>query len=252
MKYYLQIIGATTLLIAIFGIFNVIVANDQPTVPVEKEIEWYEQQIEFYKNNQVHAHNMAQAARGLGYPDTHDIIVTAKEEWTNAQTQIEDLTAKVENLRTEEEAKVNAWKEEYPVATEIWLYLDNKGYNDYIKAGILGNMMAEAGGQTLDIQVDAYSPGYYGVCQWSLHYNPQLQNTGLTTQLDYLTSSMEYEFNTFGKNYKKGFNYSTFVTMLDEKEAALAFAKCYERCGSASHNVRKKNATIAYNYYTAR
>ena len=38
---------------------------------------------------------------------------------------------------------------EYPVATEIWMFLKNCGYNDYVAAGILGNMMAEVGGNTL-------------------------------------------------------------------------------------------------------
>lgn len=251
MKHSLQIIGIMTLLTIIFGVFSIVIANNESNIPKENEIEWYEQQIEFYKRNQENAHAMAEAARKLGYTDSHNIITTAKEEWTRAQTCIEELSLKIENLKAEEEAKLRRWKEEYPIATEIWLYLDNKGYNDYVKAGILGNMMAEAGGQTLDIQVDAYSPGYYGICQWSLKYYPQAKNTDLNTQLDILLSTIEYEFNTFGKLYKKGFNYNTFVTMLDEKEAALAFAKSYERCASGSYSVRKKNATKAYNYFVS-
>ena len=38
--------------------------------------------------------------------------------------------------------------------------------------------------------------------------------------------------------------------MEDETEAAIAFAKCYERCSSVSYEVRKTNATKAYNYFT--
>lgn len=251
MKHILQIIGIILLLTIIFSVFNIVTANNDFNITKEYDLEWYEHQIEFYKKNQENAYNMAEAARRLGYTDSHNIIVTAKEEWTRAQFYIEELSLKIENLKAEEEAKLRRWKEEYPVATEIWLYLDSKGYNDYVKAGILGNMMAEAGGQTLAIQVDAYSPGYYGICQWSLKYYPQVKDTDLNAQLDILLSTIEYEFNVFGKLYKKGFSYNTFTTMLNEKEAALAFAKSYEKCASGSYSVRKKNATKAYNYFTS-
>ena len=252
MKYWLQLIGLTTIIVMVIGIFSVVMAdNQEDKIPADRELEWYSQQIEFYQKNQVNAHNMAEAARALGYADDHSIIQTAKSEWTNAQAKIEELTLIIDNIKAEEEARLTRWRTEYPVATQVWEYLDNKGYNDYVKAGILGNMMAEAGGQTLDIKVDATSPGYYGICQWSLRYNPQMNNTDLITQLDFLTVSMEQEFNNYGKNYKAGFNYSTFTTMLDEEEAALAFVKCYERCGSGSYNKRKANAKKALEYYTS-
>ena len=35
----------------------------------------------------------------------------------------------------------------------------------------------------------------------------------------------------------------------DYEQAALAFAKCYERCNSAYYKVRQKNAKIAYDYF---
>lgn len=253
MKYWLQLIGLTTFIMMIVGIFNVVMANEQENkIPADRELEWYSQQIEFYQKNQVNAHNMAEAARALGYADNHSIIQTAKSEWINAQVKIEELTLIIDNIKAEEEARLTRWRTEYPVATEIWEYLDNKGYNDYVKAGILGNMMTEVGGQTLNIKVNAYnSSGYYGICQWSLKYNPQMNNTSLITQLDFLTVSMEQEFNNYGKNYKAGFNYSTFITMLDEEEAALAFAKCYERCSSGSYGKRKANAKKALKYYTS-
>ena len=34
-------------------------------------------------------------------------------------------------------------------------------------------------------------------------------------------------------------------------DAALAFAKCYERCGSGSYTTRQNNAIIAYNYFVS-
>ena len=54
-----------------------------------------------------------------------------------------------------EKIKQDFWNErkiKNPIATEIWLYLKKQGYNDYVCAGILGNIMAEVGGQTLNIR----------------------------------------------------------------------------------------------------
>ena len=251
MKHWLKLIGASTLIVLIFMLWSIITAKETNQLPTNMEISWYETQIEGYIKLQGHAHQMAESARGLGYPDSHSIIQTAKNEWATAQNNIDEMTAIVEKLKAEEEARLNAKREEYPTAMYVWEYLTSRGYNEYVVAGIMGNLMAETGGQTLNLQVDATSPGYYGICQWSLYYSPQIENTDLDYQLDYLCSTMEYEFNTFGGQYKKGFNYETFTYMLDEEEAALAFAKCYERCASSSYNVRKKNAKKAYEYFTS-
>ena len=32
------------------------------------------------------------------------------------------------------------WMEEYPVATEVWFYLREQGFNEAITAGIIGNI----------------------------------------------------------------------------------------------------------------
>ena len=249
MKYWLQLLGCTTFIIMLVGIVSAACSNLETKIPTDKEIEWYESQILIQENKKENAHKMAEAARALGYGDLHQIIEIAKQEWVMADENVQNLNKTLEELkRTQNETK-NKQEAEYPTATYIWYFLNDYGYNDYVKAGVLGNMMAEAGGQTLNIQVDAYSPGYYGICQWSLYYNPTLENASLETQVRYLISSMEYEFNTFGKNYKKGFKYSDFLKLDDEKDAALAFAKSYERCTSASYNQRKKNAEKAYKYF---
>ena len=54
---------------------------------------------------------------------------------------------------------------------------------------------------------------------------------------------------TYGNKYEKDFNYEKFVNLNNEKKAALAFAKCYERCGSGSYYVRQTNATKALNFF---
>ena len=109
--------------------------------------------------------------------------------------------------------------------------------------------MEEVGGHTLNLNCYASSPSYYGMCQWSLKYTPQINGADLDTQLNHLVNTMQKEFDIFGKNYQTNFKYADFLVMTDIQEAALAFAKCYERCGSASYNNRKQNALKAYEYF---
>lgn len=138
---------------------------------------------------------------------------------------------------------------EFPTAEFIWSYLKELGFNDYICAGILGNMMVESGGLTLAIEENARTGNFYGICQWSKKYYPDVIGVSLNAQCDYLRDTIQNEIDTFGYCYKKGFNYENFLQITDEKEAALAFAKCYERCSNRGYSTRKECASIAYNYF---
>lgn len=94
------------------------------------------------------AHQMAEGARALGYSEDHEVILLAKEEYRQAEAKKQEYEAVYDNL-------MNKWQqkeEEYPVATYIWSYFKELGYSNQVCAGILGNIMAEVGGQTLNIQ----------------------------------------------------------------------------------------------------
>ena len=144
-------------------------------------------------------------------------------------------------------------KEKYPEARMIWNYLKKMGFNDYVAAGIMGNIMNEVGGNTLQLKPEAYGYKrlYYGICQWSKQYFPSVYGKNLDFQLSFLKKTIQGEFKTFGYKYKKSFNYSSFCKLKDAKAAALAFAKVYERCSSQSYSVRQSNAVKAYNYFVA-
>ena len=111
--------------------------------------------------------------------------------------------------------------------------------------------MAEVGGHTLYIQPYLYGEyeGFYGICQWSIEYYPEVNGTDLNTQLNYLSKTITYELNTYGYKYRSGFNYNSFLNLSDASEAAVAFAAAYERCGSATYSLRASNAIKAYNYF---
>ena len=156
-----------------------------------------------------------------------------------------------------EEARIEAmWSEKagsYPVATQVWRYMKEElGWNDYVCAGVMGNMMAEVGGQTLSLDPYLYGhsgANYYGLCQWSSQYYPSIQGADVDAQLDFLASTVKKELDTYGYLFRSGLDYEAFCNLTDAEDAAMAFAKAYERCGSGSYGVRQTNALKAYNYF---
>ncbi len=193
------------------------------------------------------AKQMKESATELGYDEYHAVILLAEQEYENAKA---DKKFYKDTLKKQEEKYWNKKMKEYPAATTVWLYLKDMGYNDYVCAGILGNLMAEVGGQTLNINPLRNSGnGYYGMCQWSKKYYPKVVGEDLNGQLDFLSGNIKTIINKYGKNYSSDFNYTKFKKLKDEQAAAKAFAACYERCASYTYSQRMKNATVAYNYF---
>lgn len=143
------------------------------------------------------------------------------------------------------------WESEYYYATKVWEYFRQRGFNNEVTCAIIGNMMIETSGGSLDLNPTIYSKSrnYYGLCQWALKYCPNVKDMPFEAQLDYLLGSMPWEFNTFGRNYKSGFKYDDFIIMTDVEEAALAFTKSYERCSPISYEMRQEAAVVAYEYF---
>lgn len=179
-----------------------------------------------------------------------------EEELIDARGLISEYQEQVSAIEAEE-ARIEAmWSEksgEYPVATQVWRYMKEElGWNDYVCAGVMGNMMAEVGGQTLNLQPYLYGhsgANYYGLCQWSSRYYPSIQGADVDAQLDFLASTVKKELDTYGYLFRNGLDYEAFCNLTDAEDAAMAFAKAYERCGSGSYGVRQRNAINAYNYF---
>ena len=148
--------------------------------------------------------------------------------------------------------KIQQWEEEYYYAAKVWEYLRQKGFSQEVTCAIIGNMMIETSGGSLALNPTIYSPSgnYYGLCQWSKKYYPEAHGLSFEQQLEFLLNNIEWEINTFGKCYKEGFKYEDFLTITDPAEAALAFAKSYERCGPASYEMRQEAAEKAYEYFS--
>ena len=244
-------------------IFTIIVyaTNSEDYIPSTSNLQETLSSIEHCKTEQTKLHELANGARAHGFSEDSAVITSIQNEWRAWQTIIDTLNniandfirlQEEERLRLEAEERERirwAQKEaEYPTATYIWKYLKEQGYNDYVCAGILGNMMAETGGHTLNIQWNIYGGSYYGICQWSRTYST-IHGGNLQQQCEYLSQTIKSEIDNFGFNYYRGFNYNAFLALQDSGSAAIAFAKCYERCASAYVNIRATNAYKAYNYF---
>ncbi len=197
-------------------------------------------------------------------PQKPNYTATSPKEETT--TKREELTTKpveqttvIEKEETSTTVQVDEdiWakrKAQYPIATQIWLYMKDLGWSDIVCAGIMGNMMAEVGGNTLNLQpylygYDSYAT-YYGICQWNLSYaSSGLNGASVLGQCNYLRDTIRKEMNTFGYKYSSSMNYANFLALTSPSEAALVFAKCYERCASFSYNIRQTNAQKAYTYF---
>lgn len=208
------------------------------------DMEYIQTQIAEKEVLMAAAHDMAAAARALGYDDTHAVILLAKEEYRTYYQEKENLEAIYNELNARWESK----RLEYPEATIVWECLKDAGYSEYVCAGILGNIMTEVGGNTLAIQPLLQTTEYYGMCQWSSYY-PGAWGLSVKEQCDYLLNSIEEEITTFGRLYQGGMTYEKFVMMTDCRQIALCFAKAYERCSPGSYGMRQDNAVTAYNYF---
>lgn len=165
--------------------------------------------------------------------------------------ELESVVSILEQYYTDK-ANILLWKQraaEYPVATEVWLFMKDQGWSDAVCAGILGNMMTECGGHTLNLQwnIYDYSGWFYGLCQWHKGYYPEVQGQSLEYQLQHLVNTMEQEFGMFGSSAL-----DRFLSMADPASAALDFAKKYERCAATDWNYtsRQNNAWVAYRYFS--
>lgn len=176
---------------------------------------------------------------------TSEANLAMEMERTRLYTIISYVEADIRHYTTQEQ--------EYYYAAKTWQFFRQRGYSAEVTSAIIGNMMIETSGGSLSLKPEIYSSGrgFYGLCQWSLYYKPFMADKTFEEQLVYLDSDMHTEFDTFGpKCYKSGFRYDDFLAMDDPAQAALAFAKTYERCGSGSYGARKQAARVAYDYFT--
>lgn len=129
------------------------------------------------------------------------------------------------------------------VAGQVWDAMKAKGWSDNLCAGIMGNMMAECGGNTLNLNpyIVGDSGTSFGLCQWHAgRKNNLIKNYGksIEAQIEFL--SMELQ------KYPKILN-----STKSYKEIAYDFCIYFERPKNSHSKAiyRKQLAEIAYNEF---
>lgn len=188
----------------------------------------------------------------LGYTEEHPAVVMAKTDLQNAEEDVEYYTEQQLIRQEEENWRVRA--EEYPVATQAWLYMKNElGFSDIVCAGIMGNMMAECGGcWTSDLDWDVRSYSGYGMIQWLGGRKQQLfsiygDNPSVENQLDFMKDEL-YGTNGVTKQVTDS-QLDKIINAETPEDCAYAFACYYERCGEGHRWVRRDYARRAYEYF---
>lgn len=190
----------------------------------------------------------------LGYADDHPAVVMAKTDIENANADVAYYQEQFEIWEEKHKWEVRA--SEYPVATQVWLYMKNElGYSDIVCAGIMGNMMAECGGcWTSDLDWDVHSSSGFGMIQWLGGRKQQLfsiygENPSIENQLDFMHDEL------YGTD---GVTKQVTDSQLDKimnaetpEDCAFAFASYFERCGEGHRAVRRNYARRAYDYFVS-
>ena len=214
-----------------------------------KELEelMYEQQ-----NIMQIIHSKAEVLRFNGYNDESFEIQDLKEQWNIAYKLYNFYKKSYDEQMLIDDFYWQDKMNEYPTATYVWRYLKGLNYSDAICAGIIGNMMLECAGGTLDLNWDIYGGyGFYGLCQWSKTYFPEAYGADLETQMKVLENTIKEQIDYAGFVYGgDGFGYEDFLKINDPGEAAICFALAYERCASQHVWPRRGYAEFAYDYFT--
>ena len=179
--------------------------------------------IEICDEHKLVASAHAEQAREMKITNETEYIKYCSDEWWNAH-----------NTKILYQNKVIKF-ETYYNSSLVWYTMKDFGWSDDICAGILGNMMRECGGDSLNINPYTQN-SHYGLCQWSRRYHPDAWGKDITGQLQYLQSTLDLDI---------------FKNCNSPEEVAEVFCWKYERPAPDDPvHKRRNNARIAYNYFT--
>ena len=202
------------------------------------------------------AHEKANELRAEGYTEDSDEIQEQKSIYMKAHETYLKLNEEYREKWINSDEFWAQKEAENPTGTYVWRYLKNLGYSDAVCAGIFGNMMLEcgieeAGGFDLKWWKYDRSHWFYGICQWSKTYFPEVYGADLDGQLECLKNTIQEQIDEAGFAYGgTGFGYEEFLQLEDCREVAVCFARAYERCAPQHVWPRRGFAEEAYNYFT--
>lgn len=153
----------------------------------------------------------------------------------------------------EERIYWQAKSDEYPIATQVWLYMKNNfGWSDTVCAGIMGNIMAEIGGGTLNFyNWNDNDKGPFGMFQWLGQREMDIKNIygavpSIEEQLEFMYDEL---YGTDGVNQQVTNNQrEKILNAKTPEDVAIYFCIYFERPSGGS-TPRGEYARIAYDYF---
>ena len=146
----------------------------------------------------------------------------------------------------------------YPEVQFIWDTMRFWGWSPETCAGIIGNMMAEIGGGTLDLSDWSSDGGCgYGLIQWTSSRRYLIMSRyGSCPTIEQQLIFMRDEL--FGENTTQQVSSDVLNIIMNTsgnetpESIALTFATYYERCGYSYRYMRQDYARIAYDYFMSK
>ena len=202
---------------------------------VEEEVIKEEPQVELLSIEEI-AKQVINGSWGSG-EERKTKLIEAGYNYDEVQAKVAELMPKLQS--TIEPAAATSIKlptGEYPEAQLIWDTMISWGWTAETCAGIIGNMMRECGGDTLNLHPYANNGSHYGLCQWSRKWHSGAWGKDINGQLEYLKNSL---------------NLSIFSNCTTPEETAQVFHDRYERSGDTLKLKQKRqtNARIVYEYF---
>lgn len=176
--------------------------------------------------------------------------LSSSNGFSAAKTKNSDVKTKKTSVKTSND------KKEYEIETNstaqtVWNCLKKYGWNNIVCAGIMGNIMAEVGGQTFNLVYNASGGCGYGLCQWTSGRRQLLlslygENPTIEEQVEYIYKELTGEG---VRRQVTNSGYNSIINASSPEECALAFAHAFERCGAAFQQ-RQINARKAYEVFS--
>lgn len=183
-------------------------------------------------------------------------LTEAGYNYDEVQAKVAELMPKPQPAKKPAAAPSKLPTGNYPEAQLIWDTMISWGWAPETCAGIIGNMMAEIGGGTLDLS-DWNSNGGcgYGLIQWTGGRRSLLKSRyGSYPNIEQQLIFMRDEL--FGTNNTRQQVSSSVLNRImntngneTPESIAFCFASNYERCASRYRAKRQGYARIAYDYF---
>lgn len=147
---------------------------------------------------------------------------------------------------------------------KVWNYLRSKGCSEACTAGIIGNLMQEAGTDVNPSSKQSGGGPGRGICQWTYgsdRWNKLMSVCNskgaswddLESQCIFMWQEMQNESTWISKlksNYS--LSVSDFIKVTDIEKATKAFCTCFERAGTAKMDKRISYAKQTYQEFTGK